>query len=143
MKQELILLPVFAMALLTALVWTRLYVVRVGEIRARRMSPQELASRREGAELLRDTRASDNFMNLFELPVLFYALCILLYVLGLTDAAYLWLAVLFTALRYLHSAIHVTYNRVMHRFVVYVAGSLVLWSMWACFGFQLLARTLA
>jgi hypothetical protein len=41
------------------------------------------------------------------------------------------------ALRALHSFIHVTYNRVMHRFVVYSSSTLLLFLMWAVFGAQL------
>ena len=37
------------------------------------------------------------------------------------------------ALRALHSLIHVTYNRVVHRFLVYVASTLLLFGMWAAF----------
>ncbi|HKQ29935.1 MAG TPA: MAPEG family protein [Burkholderiales bacterium] len=136
MKQELILLPLVAMALLTAIVWVRLYIVRVGEMRARRIPAQQIASRAGAA--LTQTGPADNFMNLFELPVLFYLVVALLYALRLGDALYLWLAVGFVVLRYVHSFIHITYNKVMHRFPVYVAGGIVLWVMWIRFSFQLI-----
>ncbi|HYM48014.1 MAG TPA: MAPEG family protein, partial [Burkholderiaceae bacterium] len=87
MKQEFILLPVLAMVVLTIIVWGRMYLTRVGEMRARRIRPQEVKTRVAGA-VLQDTAASDNFMNLFELPVLFYALVILIFVMGLTDSLY-------------------------------------------------------
>ena len=85
----------------------------------------------EMARLLTDTRASDNFRNLFELPVLFY---VAVFVAMLTDQVTpisIALAWAFVALRVLHSAVHCTYNRVMHRFVLYVAGALVLFAWWA------------
>jgi hypothetical protein len=65
-------------------------------------------------------------MNLFELPVLFYALCLALYVTEQVDGVYLGLAWAFVVLRALHSAIQLFYNRVMHRFLAYFAGGLVL-----------------
>ena len=37
------------------------------------------------------------------------------------------------ALRALHSLIHVTYNRVTHRFLAYVASTLLLFGMWVAF----------
>lgn len=43
----------------------------------------------------------------------------------------------FVALRTAHSLIHVTYNRVVHRFAVYVLGTLCVFAMWALFAFQL------
>jgi len=43
------------------------------------------------------------------------------------------------ALRAVHSFVHVTYNRVMHRFVVYIAGGVLLFAAWARFGWSLVA----
>lgn len=140
MNKELILLPVVAMVVLTATVWCRLYVVRIREMRARRIRAQDLASRGAGTTLLANTGPADNFMNLFEMPVLFYVLMVLLYVTNLGDSLYLSLASSFVALRCAHSAIHVTYNRVMHRFLAYAASSAVLWIMWARFAFHLVTH---
>jgi hypothetical protein len=123
--------PALAMAALTFAVWVRLYAIRIGEMRRERIHPQAVATSRQAAERLRDTRAADNFRNLFELPVLFYLALVMAALLGLASDGFLALAWTFVALRVLHSAIHCTYNRVMHRFVAYLAGSLVLWAMWA------------
>ncbi len=38
-----------------------------------------------------------------------------------------------SGLRALHSLIHVTYNRVMHRFLVYVSSTVLLFGMWIAF----------
>lgn len=141
MNRDLILLPMLAMVFLTAVVWGRLYCTRMREIRGRHISPQQLASRAGGAAALANVAGpSDNFMNLFELPVLFYVLTTLLYVMNLADPLYLWLAVLYASLRGLHSLIHVTYNRVAHRFLAYALSSVVLWAMWGRFSVQLVER---
>lgn len=123
--------PAFAMAALTFAVWVRLYATRIGEMRRERIHPQAVATSRQAAERLRETRAADNFRNLFELPVLFYLALVVAALLGLASDVFLTLAWTFVALRALHSAIHCTYNRVMHRFMAYLAGSVVLWAMWA------------
>lgn len=123
--------PAFAMAALTFAVWVRLYATRIGEMRRERIHPQAVATSRQAAERLRETRAADNFRNLFELPVLFYLALVVAALLGLASDVFLALAWTFVALRALHSAIHCTYNRVMHRFMAYLAGSVVLWAMWA------------
>ena len=68
-----ILWPAVAMAGLTFLVWVRLYQLRLGEMARKRIHAQALANAADSVRLLSDTRASDNFRNLFELPVLFYA----------------------------------------------------------------------
>lgn len=123
-------LPVFAMVLLNLLVWLRLYQTRIGEMKRRRIHPQAVASSSQMATL-EDTRAADNFRNLFELPVLFYAAMGLIIVSRTESTLLLALAWLFVALRFLHSYIHCTYNRVKDRFSVYLFSGLALWAMWA------------
>lgn len=44
------------------------------------------------------------------------------------------------ALRAAHSLIHVTYNRVLHRFVAWMLGAAWLFGMWVCFVFELATR---
>ena len=121
--------PLFAMVLLTLLVWIRLYQTRLAEMKQRRIHPQAVATSAQMATL-EDTRAADNFRNLFELPVLFYA-AMLLIIAGQTETtALLALAWVFVALRYLHSYIHCTYNRVKDRFSAYLFSGLALWAIW-------------
>ncbi|HWR96136.1 MAG TPA: MAPEG family protein [Arenimonas sp.] len=123
-------LPVFAMVLLNLLVWLRLYQTRIGEMKRRRIHPQAVASSSQMAAL-EDTRAADNFRNLFELPVLFYAAMLLIIFSQTESLVLLVLAWAFVALRYLHSYIHCTYNRVKDRFTVYLFSGAALWAMWA------------
>jgi hypothetical protein len=131
MAANLMLLPAFAMAALTALVWMRMYSTRIGEMKRERIHPQAVALSSQMAALVKDTRAADNFRNLFELPVLFYLALVIAYVTAQITAVTLGLAWAFVALCYAHSYIHCTYNKVMRRFQVYVLGGLVLWALWA------------
>ena len=128
-----------ALATLTFVVGLRMLAVRVAEMRARRIHPQAVALSAQRAQRLDDSRASDNYNHLFELPVLFYALCALAlattHVPGWLPAA----AWLFVALRIAHSAIQCSYNRVMHRFAVFLAGFALLGAMWAGFALSYLA----
>ena len=125
--------PCAAMVGLTALVWFKLYADRLGEMRARRVDPQQLATVSAAAGKLERTAAADNFRNLFEVPVLFYVLCAALALNGGSTAAFVTAAWGYVGLRALHSLIHVTYNRVVHRFLVYVASTLLLFGMWIAF----------
>ncbi|MEC5384471.1 MAPEG family protein [Uliginosibacterium sp. H3] len=138
MTHSAILPPMFAMVLVTMLVWVRLYVVRLAEMRAKRIRPQQIASSTQAASLLSDTQASDNFRNLFEVPVLFHVCCVLAFSAHAESTALVALAWTYAMLRALHSFIHCTYNRVMHRFLVYVSSTLVLFAMWGVLGFALL-----
>lgn len=131
MAANLILLPAFAMAALTAIVWWRMYTMRIGEMKRERVHPQAVALSGQMAAMLKDTRAADNFRNLFELPVLFYVALVIAYATAQVTAVTLGLAWTFVVLRYAHSYIHCSYNKVMHRFQVYLFGGLVLWALWA------------
>ena len=134
-----IFLPCVALVVLTAIVWIRLYVDRIGEMRARRIRPQALASAREVTQTLQNLKSADNFRNLFEVPVLFYVLCISLTVTQLVTPLDIWGAWGFVALRAAHSLIHLTYNRVMHRARVYLASTVLVLIMWLSFGVRLLS----
>lgn len=71
-----------------------------------------------------------NFSNLLEVPVLFYALCIILLVLNIYSLQILALAWAFVVLRIIHSAIHVTYNNPIHRFLAYLLSCCIVLIMW-------------
>jgi hypothetical protein len=137
MNRSLILWPVLAQVLLTAIVWVRMFTARVAEMRARRIKPQDVATSRAVAEKLHNTQAADNFRNLFEVPVLFFAVCAMLVSLDAVTLPQLGLAWLFVGLRGAHSFIQLTYNRVMHRFNVYLASTVCVFGMWALLVFQL------
>jgi hypothetical protein len=126
-------MPCAALVGVTALVWAKMYADRLGEMRVRGIDPQALARARDLAGRLEKLAAADNFRNLFEVPVLFYVLCVALALNGGSSPGFVWAAWAYVALRALHSFIHVTYNRVVHRFLVYVASTLLLFGMWIAF----------
>ena len=133
MNRDPIWLPCGAMVLLTALVWLKLYADRLGEMRRRHIDPQALSTVRAAAGLLEKTQAADNFRNLFEVPVLFYVLCIAIAVNGGSTPGFVAAAWVFVGLRALHSLIHVSYNRVLHRFLAYAVSTLLLFGLWIAF----------
>ena len=138
MAVQLILWPAFAMVALTLAVWLRMYVERLGQMRRQRIHPQAVASSAQMAALVNDTRAVDNFRNLFELPVLFYLAVVVAFLTEQVSGLMLGLAWTFVALRVAHSAIHCSYNKVMHRFEAYLLGGVVLWILWGVLAVGLL-----
>ena len=134
-----IILPVIALVLLTAVVWVRLYVERIQELRQRRIDPQALATSALVGQTMQRVQASDNFKNLFEAPVLFYALCAVLVSAQHVSSFFVIGAWVYVALRYIHSFIHLTYNRVMHRFAVYVLSTVILFVLWGVLAVQVLS----
>ena len=125
-----LLLPGFAMAALTFVVMGRMGVERLGQLARERIHPQAVATSAQMAARIKDSRAADNFRNLFELPVLFYLALVVGVQLGLASPLTVGLAWAFVALRVVHSAIHCTYNKVRHRFLAYLSGGLVLVVLW-------------
>lgn len=122
-----------ALALLTFVVGLRLFFVRVREMLTRRIHPQSVALTSQRSAKLEDARASDNYNHLFELPVLFYVLCLAALATGHIPAWLPALAWAFVALRVLHSAIQCTYNKVMHRFPIFLMGFFLLGGMWVAY----------
>jgi hypothetical protein len=69
------------------------------------------------------------FMNLVEVPVLFYTVSVIFFVTGQVDANVLSMAWLYFALRMGHSFVYLTYNHVIHRFFVFATSNLVVVAM--------------
>ncbi len=129
MAQTAIFGPFFATMLLTMLVWLYMYVRRIRFITKNNISPEELAvpgtlARVSPAAV---SNPSDNLKNLFEVPVLFYALVLYLFATGQVDATYVVAAWVFVVFRVLHSAVHCTFNLVMLRFYLYLIATLAAW----------------
>jgi hypothetical protein len=133
-----ILLPPTAVVFITAFVFVRLYRDRLAEIRARRIHPQQVATAKQMQDTMQNVAGSDHFRNLFEVPVLFYALCGFLAITQLTNLFLLACAWGYVALRAAHTYVHLTSNTVIRRFQLFLASSIVLIVMWAVFAVRLL-----
>lgn len=131
MPQTAIFGPFFAMLLLTFVVWTYMFVRRIHWIQTQGIRPEQIATPAALAAIqpLEAARPSDNLKNLFEIPVLFYAVVLYLFVAGQVDALHVGAAWVFAVFRALHSAIHCTFNHIMLRFGVYLVACLALWLM--------------
>jgi hypothetical protein len=125
-----IMQPVVALMLLTMIVWIYMYIRRIGYIRQHRINPDSINSPEALNAALPDTvnAPSNNLKNLFELPVIFYTVCIFLLATE-ADTTFLNLAWFYVALRAAHSLIQCTINIVIYRFLVYLLSSSVLWVM--------------
>jgi hypothetical protein len=122
-----------AMVLLTFAVAVAMFFARFGEMRRKRLHPQAIATSVAMAARLERTGPADNFRNLFEVPVLFHALVAVALAVNVVPR---WLVVgawAFVALRVVHSLIHCSYNRVMHRAVAFLAGYLLVLGLWIAF----------
>ena len=128
MQPAAIFPPFFAMILLTLVVWIYMYSRRIpfiqkGNLARGQLTPLEFA-RISPPEV---ANPSDNLKNLFEIPTIFYALSLYLYVTNRVDLTFVVAAWVFVIFRALHSAVHCTINVILLRFWLYLVSTAALW----------------
>ena len=126
--------PMLAMVALVFGVAVRLFFTRIPEMKRRSIHPQAVASAKQMAETMEDTRAADHFRNLFETPVLFYAGCLAAMQTGVASAGVLLVAWAFVGARLLMAVEACGRNKVMRRFQAFLAGCVALLALWLQLG---------
>jgi hypothetical protein len=125
------LLPaLFALVALTALVWLLMVLARNISVAIGKVAMGYYRTYREDVPPEWIERPARTFMNLLEVPVLFYVACLLMLVTRECDRAQVLLAGAFVAMRALHAAIYIGINHVPARFGAYVAGCVTLGVIW-------------
>ena len=133
MHQDLIFAPMGALAFMTQAVLLLIPIRRFQAGAAGHVQSDDFKlgeSARVPPHVALPNRA---MMNLLELPMLFYVASLMFFVAGEVDGTVLAVAWIYVALRVVHSAIHLTYNRVMHRLIPFALSNLVLLVYWAMF----------
>ncbi len=120
--------PMIAHFVLVAIVYYILSAGRVRAVREGKATVSQFRENRNEPEL--SLFARNNLENQFELPVLFHAVCLSLFVTGHATLYPVLLAWLFVIARYAHSYIHIKTNRIRHRRPLFIAGFLILALMW-------------
>ena len=137
MKSEAIFTPMLVLIFWTFAVVTILAFKRFGGVFAGRTKAGHFKVG-ESAKVPDDIRVvSRNLANLFEMPVLFYAVCISSYVIQHVSSALVVLAWCYVGLRIVHTLVHLTYNQLLHRFSIYLASCVLLLIMWVTFAVNL------
>jgi len=134
MKPTAILWPAFALVALTLFSVARLARMRFAAAKAGRVDPRYYKVFRgegEPPELAAQTR---NLINLYEMPTLFYAGTAIAFAAGLSGPLLVGLGWAYVACRVVHTAVHLTSNKVMWRFRAFFAGWLVLLAYWVVLG---------
>ena len=138
MNSNEILYPVFVLAAWTSAVLLWIPIVRVGAVMRGELTPDDFRVGESAAVPERVSLANRNYMNLLELPVLFYVVCALLFAAKATTPTLQLLAWVYVAVRIVHSLINLTYNNVPHRLLAFALSNVVLVGMWILAGAQLL-----
>ena len=124
------LYPMFVLVLLTYAVLLLTARVRIASVRSGQV-PIKYYQLMQGAEVPEFiVKSSRHFSNLFEVPTLFYAGGLAYLALGLQGSLAVACAWAFVAVRFAHTFIHLGYNNVMHRLVVFALGNLAALVMW-------------
>jgi hypothetical protein len=121
--------PLFAQVALTFVVlfwtfFTRVYAVRQREINIGYFRLMQ------GPAPEQVQKATRHFANLFEMPVLFYVLCLLCVFKGFEDTTQVALAWFYVVCRCAQALIHLSYNHMLHRLLVFALGNGVLLALW-------------
>jgi hypothetical protein len=129
MSATAIFYPAFALMLWTMLILVQVPIRRFRAAFANRVTVDDFCNG-ESANVPLDVALPNRvFMNLVEVPVLFYALVVIAYVTGQVGHALLALAWLYVGLRLAHSLIYLTYNNVIHRFAVFASSNVLVVAM--------------
>ena len=133
MEQALIFQPMGALAALTFLVLGNIPLRRFRAAAAKTVTRDDFRFG-ESARVPGDVSIPNrNYMNLLDLPVLFYVLCLTLFVSDHVTELQLWLAWIYVALRAAHSLVHLTFNNVIVRLTLFALSNFVLMAMWVLF----------
>lgn len=133
--------PVFALVIWTLVIWIWMYAVRIPAMNKAGIDAE--AAKHPGSldKLPSKARAiGDNYNHLHEQPTIFYALAIYSYVNGMEHwGLAVGLAWAYVGLRVAHSLVQNTVNKVMVRFGVFAASTLVLIALALVNGYKLVA----
>lgn len=122
--------PVLGQVGLTLVMWIVMYARRLPAMAAAKPTPEEMQVKENLLKLPASARfAAENYNHQFEMPVLFYVMCFAAMMTGTLGGGMVNLAWAYVALRAIHAVIHVTYNKVIHRFLVFCVSSIVLMIM--------------
>ncbi len=138
MSQEGIFAPMIAFTLLVFLVWMRLGFVRIsGGIRGLiSMEYIRLGTGPQPPDYV--VAIHHHASNLFEVPVLFYVVCIALFATRAVDGVAISLAWFFVLARFVHTALVLTTNLPTQRVIPYVLSCFSVWGLWLLLGLRVL-----
>ncbi|WP_440903028.1 MAPEG family protein [Catenovulum sp. SX2] len=124
------LYPMFCMVILTFIIGVITLAVRVNSVRSGQVKIKYYRAM-QGQEVPDIVnRTSRCFSNMFEIPVLFYVAASLFLSLNIHSQTAIVCAWLFVAFRCLQALVHLTYNNVLHRMLMFwgcVVTMLVMW----------------
>jgi len=128
-----ILAPIVAMVAWSLVMWVWMYATRIPAMNAAKIDTMNLVGG-SGEDLRKAIPPqaqwpADNYNHLMEQPTLFYAIALVLALLGTGGGVNLMIAWAYVALRVIHSLVQATFNRVIIRFAIFSLSTLCLMAL--------------
>lgn len=130
MTTNTLLYPLFALAAWTACVQLLIPISRIRAAVAGKVTTDDFALGESGRVPPEASIPNRNYMNLLEFPVLFYVGTLIACVAAEPTPLMARLGWAYVAARVLHSVIHLTYNNVAHRGLMFGVSNVILVALW-------------
>lgn len=136
MKQNLIFWPMILQALVSLWLYIPMSRARFGSVKSGTASAYDfkLPKQNEPGSI---AHLGNAVSNQFELPVLFFAVCLAAHSAQLVDWPLLIAAWSFVLVKTAHSLVHATINKLRHRFRLFAIAFFVVLLMWIWFAIKL------
>ena len=122
--------PMVAHAVLVYILYALLGLRRRSAVKAGKIRQSQFRENYAADEPAESLVVRNSLANQFELPVLFYACSIALFVAQADNLPAVILAWIFVASRYAHALVHVTSNNLRYRSPLFAIGYIALAGMW-------------
>ena len=123
-------LPLFSMVALTLLVSFYTWVTRIRDVIGKKMSPKYFLTYDQGTPTKNVTLTGRHYINLFEMPVLFYAGIILAISQNLSESSLVIMAWVYVFLRLAHTVVHLSINHLTSRMMLFILSYACLVGFW-------------
>lgn len=128
-----ILKPVVVLAAWTMVMWLWLYATRLPAMSAAKVDPEELSQLpTKSLDNMLPAKVqwkAHNYNHLHEAPTVFYAMALVLAIIGQGDGLNAQLAWVYVALRIAHSLVQALWNKIAVRFALFAISTFVLMAL--------------
>lgn len=122
--------PMFSMVVLTTVVMTISFYLRVTAVRSGKMDVRHFKTYTLGEPTEAVAKSGRHFINLFEVPVLFYIGCLAAMIVPVGGFWIQFWAWLFVCARVVHAYIHMGKNKIPARMAAFGLGWLAILGLW-------------
>lgn len=122
--------PMLTMMLIPIILIPFMLSARIKAVRTGALKLNEVNSKDASRVPPQVLKFSNHFSNLFEMPVLFYALCLLVLQLGIDSNLLRMIGFGYVGFRLIHTFISITYNYPPHRAAAFMLSNIMIVIIW-------------